>query len=261
MAPDLGRDEHGDGDPLVLLHGVATSRLIWRRVLEPLARGRRVIAVDVPGFGQSAPAGPGFELERVADMLVEGLGRDSFDLVGHSLGGAVAVATAARHPEAVRRLVLVSPAGLDPRAPRVAAVLGAAAERAVYARRALGYQLTGRARGRRAMFGTTVADAGRMHPEDARLLLDASSGARRVASGVRRALEADLRADFAAAPMPLGLIWGAADRVVPYAGLEALRKLRPDAVIETLPATGHIPQIEDPEAFVAALERVLAALR
>lgn len=258
MTSDLGRDDHGDGEPLVLLHGVATSRLIWCRVAEPLARGRRVIAVDVPGFGQSAPVGPGFELEQVADQLVDGLGLERFDLVGHSLGGAVAVATAARHPEAVRRLVLVAPAGLAPRATSVAAALGAAAERAVYARRALGYQLVARARGRRAMFGATVADAGRMHPQDARLLLDASRGARRVSAGVRRALEADLRDDLAAARMPVGLIWGTADRVVPYSGLEALRRLRPDAVVETLPATGHIPQIEDPAAFVAALERILS---
>jgi pyruvate dehydrogenase E2 component (dihydrolipoamide acetyltransferase) len=256
----LGRDEQGDGEPLVLLHGVATSRLIWRRVLAPLALRRRVIAVDVPGFGESEPVGPGFELEQVADRLVDGLGLDRFDLVGHSLGGAVAVATAARHPAAVRRLVLVSPAGLAPRATRAAAALGAAAERAVYARRALGYQLTARARGRRAMFGTTVADAARLHPDDARLLLDASAGARRISAGVRRALEADLRADLAAAPMPVGLIWGAADRVVPYAGLDALRRLRPDARVETLPATGHIPQIEHPAAFAAALERILDAL-
>ena len=257
MSSDLGRDDHGDGEPLVLLHGVATSRLIWRRVIEPLARRRRVIAVDVPGFGQSAPVGPGFDLERVADRLAEGVGVERFDLVGHSLGGAVAVATAARHPEAVRRLVLVAPAGLAPRATRVAAALGVAAERAVYARRALGYQLVARSRGRRAMFGTTVADAGRLHPADARLLLDASGGARRVSSGVRRALEADLRDDLAAAPMPVGFIWGTADRVVPYSGLEALRRLRPDAVVETLRGTGHVPQIEAPAEFAAALERIL----
>ena len=259
MTTDLGRDEHGTGEPLVLLHGVATSRLVWRRVIGPLARRRRVIAVDVPGFGQSAPAGPGFELRDVADRLIAGLGTERFDLVGHSLGGAVAVATAAAHPQAVRSLVLVAPAGLAPRATRVAAALGAAAEQAVYARRALGYQLVARSRGRKAMFGTTVADAGRLHPDDARLLLDASGGARRIAAGVRRALEADLRDDLVSAPLPVGLIWGTADRVVPYAGLAALRRLRPDAIVETLPDTGHIPQIEQPAAFVAALERILAA--
>ena len=257
----LGRDDHGSGEPLVLLHGVATSRMIWCRVVGPLAERRRVIAVDVPGFGESAPVGPGFELPDVADRLVEGLGLERFDLLGHSLGGALAVATAARHPAAVRRLVLVAPAGLSPRAPRIAAALGAAAERAVSARRALGYRWVDHAAARWVMFATTVADPGRLRPQEARLMLDASDRGRRISDGVREALAADLRDDLAAAPVPVGLVWGDADRVVPYAGLEPLRRLRPDAVVETLPRTGHVPQVEDPAGFAAAVERVLGGLR
>jgi pimeloyl-ACP methyl ester carboxylesterase len=256
----LGRDEDGSGDPLVLLHGVATSRMIWRRVSGPLARNRRVIAVDVPGFGDSPPAGPGFDLDAVADRLVGGLALEQpFDLLGHSLGGAVAVATTARHPGAVRRLVLVAPAGLAPRALSLAAALGAGAELSVRARRRLGYRFVDRPGARWAMFAGTIADPGALDPDDARLLLAASGRGRRIGDGVRKALAADLRDDFAAAPMPVGLIWGAADRVVPYAGIGALRRLRPDAAVETLARTGHIPQLEDPQAFAAAVERVLAA--
>jgi pimeloyl-ACP methyl ester carboxylesterase len=257
----LGRDEHGSGDPLVLLHGVATSRGIWRRVIGPLARTRRVIAVDVPGFGESEPVGPGFELADVADGLIEGLVLERpFDLLGHSLGGAVAVATAARHPQAIRRLLLVAPAGLAPRALSVAAALGVGAELAVHARRALGYRFVEHSAARWAMFGGMVADPGELSPEDAKLLLDASGDGRRIGDGVRQALEADLRDDLAAAPMPVGLVWGTADRVVPYAGLDALRRLRPDARVETLARTGHIPQVERPRAFAAAVERLLGAL-
>jgi pyruvate dehydrogenase E2 component (dihydrolipoamide acetyltransferase) len=259
-APALGRDDHGDGEPLVLLHGVGTSRLIWRHVVAPLGARRRVVVVDVPGFGESPPAGPGFEFAEVADRLVDALGLERFDLVGHSLGGAVAVAAAARHPEAVRRLVLVSPAGLSPRAAGAAAALGIAAELSARVRRLLGYRWVDNAAARWAMFGTTVADAGRLSPDDARMLLTASDGARRVSDGIRQALAADLRDDLAAVTMPVGLIWGAVDRLVPYSGLEALRRLRPDAVVETLPHTGHIPQIEDPPGFAGALERVLDAM-
>jgi pimeloyl-ACP methyl ester carboxylesterase len=170
------------------------------------------------------------------------------------------VATAARHPEAVRRLVLVAPAGLAPRALSAAAVLGAGAELAVQARRALGYRFVDRASARWAMFASTIADPGALDPDDARLMLDASGHGRRISDGVRQALEADLRDDLASAPMPVGLIWGASDRVVPYAGIDALRRLRPDAAVETLARTGHIPQLEDPQGFAAAVERVLAAL-
>ena len=244
----------------MLLHGVGTSRAIWSRVIGPLAQGRRVLAVDMPGFGDSPPPGPGFDLAAVADRIVEGLALERFDLVGHSLGGAVAVATAARHPEAVRRLVLVAPAGLAPRATSVAAALGAAAEGAVAVRRSLGRRWAGHASARWAMFGATVADAGALSPADARLLIDSSAGARRIADGVREALEADLRDDLAAAPMPVALIWGAADRVVPYRGLEPLRRLRPDAAVATLDGTGHIPQLERPAEFAAALERLLGEL-
>ena len=107
------------------------------------------------------------------------------------------------------------------------------------------------------MFGTTVADAARLHPADARLLLDASGGARRVASGVRRALEADLRDDFAAAPMPVGLIWGTPTASCPTPGWRRCAGCAPTRSSRRSPATGHIPQVERPAAFVAALERIL----
>ena len=256
----LGRDDHGEGEPLVLLHGVASSRLIWRHVCGPLSARRRVVAVDMPGFGASQPAGPGFEFGAVAGRLADGLALERFDLVGHSLGGAVAVAVAAHRPEAVRRLVLVAPAGLAPRAVGVAALLGQGAELATHARNVLGYRWADRAAARWAMLAATVADPGALAPDDARLILAASDGGRRIADGVRQALAADLRDDLAAAPMPVGLIWGTADRVVPYGGLEALRELRPDAVVETLPDTGHMPHVERPDEFVAALERLLARL-
>lgn len=257
----FGKDEHGEGEAIVLVHGVATSRAIWRHVTGPLAAsGRRVVTVDVPGFGESEPAGPGFALEDVADRLIDELALEEFDLVGHSLGGAVAVAAAARHPDRVRKLVLVSPAGFSPRAQSLAGALGAAAEVAVQARRTLGYAWVENPVARWAMFGSTVADAGKLSADDARMLLEASDGSHRIADGIRQALEADLRDDLAGAPMPVGCIWGCEDRVVPFGGLDALRELRPDMVVETLDATGHIPQVEDPERFVAALERLLAAL-
>ena len=239
----------GDGDPLVLLHGVATSRLIWRHVTRPLAAGgRRVVTVDVPGFGESDPAGPGFELEDVADALVDGLAIERFDLVGHSLGGAVAVAAAARHADRVNRLILVSPAGLAPRAQASLPRWAPRAELAVHAppcpRPPLGWSTPP---ARRAIFGTTVADAGRLDPDDARMLLEASDGARRIGDGIRQALEADLRDDLAAAPMPVGLIWGCADRVVPFGGLDALRELTADMAVETLDGTGHIRRSRTPQ--------------
>ena len=71
--------EEGAGDPLVLVHGAGTSGAIWHRATPRLAARRRVIAPDLPGYGGSPAAGPGFALEEVADHLAAGLragGRD-----------------------------------------------------------------------------------------------------------------------------------------------------------------------------------------
>ena len=66
------RDE-GAGDALVLVHGAGTSSAIWHRVMAPLASERRVVAPDLPGYGGSPAAGPGFALDEVTDGLVAGL--------------------------------------------------------------------------------------------------------------------------------------------------------------------------------------------
>ena len=109
----------GEGPPLVLVHGVGTCRVVWRRVMPLLATDRLVAAPDLPGFGASPAAGPGFDLDRVADVLAEALAAEvpaPFDLLGNSLGGAVALTLAARHPQLVRRLVLAA----RPVSPRIA---------------------------------------------------------------------------------------------------------------------------------------------
>ncbi len=66
-------DVNGDGPPLVLVHGVATSRSIWRHVVPGLAERHLVATPDMPGFGGSPPIGRGFVLEEVADTLTDAL--------------------------------------------------------------------------------------------------------------------------------------------------------------------------------------------
>jgi len=257
-----GPDVHaaGTGPPLALVHGVGTSRAIWRRVVDDLARTRRVLTVDVPGFGTSAAVGAGFELAAVADELTAALERAAggpFDLVGHSLGGALATTLAARHPPAVSRLVLAAPAGFEPRARAVAAAAGLAGEGVVRVRRRFGPPLTQSSWGRRALFAAVVHDPGALAPDDARAMIEASTGATRVRAGVATAVAADVRPLLAALPAPLGVLWGDRDRILAPSGVEAIVGLRPDARVVTLPGTGHVPQIECPAAFLAALGALL----
>jgi pimeloyl-ACP methyl ester carboxylesterase len=104
-------EEHGSGEPLVLLHGGLGAAELWAPVLPALAAGRRVIAVDLPSHGHTADVDRPFRAETMADdvsALVEHLGLERADVMGYSLGGQVALRTAIQHPQRVRRLVLVS---------------------------------------------------------------------------------------------------------------------------------------------------------
>ena len=256
-------DAHGAGEPLALLHGVGADREIWRYVVAELASERLVMAADLPGFGDSPPIGPGFELDRVADALADALADQAggrFDLVGNSLGGAVALVLARRRPETVGRLVLGAPAGFSPRPGVVSSVAGRLSGPAVAARRTVGSPLADVGIARRAMLWGAVARPDQMSGADARAMLQASSRSTRIGAAVTAVLRADLTAPLEELRVPLGLIWGERDGIVPIAALHRIRELRPDAVVETIADAAHVPQLECPGEFVAALRRILAQL-
>jgi pimeloyl-ACP methyl ester carboxylesterase len=255
----LGFDDTGRGDPLVLVHGLATTRAIWRHVV-PLLGERRVIALDVPGFGASPAAGPGFGLEDVARTVLRELPVDEpFDLVGHSMGGAVALTMAAVAPERVRRLVLFAPAGLRPVPEPLARAFGAIGETLIHARR-IGAPLAALPWGRRFLLAAGTVDGAAFSSSDVREMVTASHGAERIGSALARVAGADLRPLLAQAPGALGLLWGAEDRIIPAELIETVLVRRPDAVAATIPDAGHIAMMERPAAFAATLEHLLGEL-
>jgi pimeloyl-ACP methyl ester carboxylesterase len=102
---------HGAGRPLILLHGGVGAIEMFGEVLGLLAEGRQVIAVDLQAHGRTADIDRPFSFESMADdvaALIEHLGFERADVMGYSLGGGVALQTAIRHPEVVRKLVVVS---------------------------------------------------------------------------------------------------------------------------------------------------------
>ena len=228
----LGREEHGgDGEPLVLLHGVATSRLIWRHVTGPLAPAAAASSRSTcPASASPRRPAPASSSSESPTRSSTGSAIERFDLVG-PLPRRRGRGRRRRPPPggACAGSILVSPAGLAPRAhgrspPRSAPPPSSPSTPAAPSA-TRGWSAPPPAGRCSARPSPTPAGC---DPDDARMLLEASDGARRIADGVRQALEADLRDDLAAAPMPVGLIWGAADRVVPFGGLDALRQLRPD---------------------------------
>lgn len=248
----------------MLVHGLATTRRIWGRVVPLLQAERRVVAIDVPGFGASPPAGPGFELDEVAAAIDAGLERAGvprpFDLVGHSMGGAVGLALATRRPESVRALVLAAPAGLQPLPPVAATALGLAGSALVALRRA-GAPLAANPWGRRLLLVGGSVDGARFTAEQVRQLVGASGGATRVRAALTAVAATDLREAAATLPMPLGVIRGARDPVFGAAAAAAMAACRPGLAVTTLDDAGHIAMAERPGAFAAALVELLARLR
>src|SRR3954452_9635315 len=107
--------EAGSGPVLLLIHGMAGTCANWESVIEPLAIDHTVIAPDFPGHGASAPGGGDYSLGGLASSLRDlllALGHERATLVGHSLGGGVAMQVTYQFPEMVERLVLVSSGGL-----------------------------------------------------------------------------------------------------------------------------------------------------
>jgi 3-oxoadipate enol-lactonase len=254
----IAMDVHGTGTPLVLVHGVATSRAVWRHVVPGLAQRHVVATPDLPGFGASPPTGRGFVLEEVADALGDAIARLApFDLLGNSLGGAVSLVLAERRPELVRRLILVSPAGMVPHRAPVPAVAGGVTPALVAARRYAGPPLAGSALARRLLIGNIVADPVGTTAGEARTLMRASAGSKRIGAAIATVAAVDLRPRLAQLNVPLGFLWGDRDRVFPIAILPGLRALVPDARAEVIAGAGHVPQIDRPADFVAAVERLI----
>jgi len=246
----------GRGHPLVLLHGLFDDAEGW----DALARDtdRPCYAVDVPGFGASdGPTRP--RISAYAEAVVHGLaatGVGDCTLVGHSLGGAIAVAAAERSP-AVRGLALLAPVGFGPIPIADWVSIPGVIELAQLALpMALVNPLTVT-----AAYTTFVAH-GRLPSRD--LMARLRKRAFRCGPGVRDATIAIAAAGhslrgFAHRPVdfegPVAAVWGTRDALVPLHHAQALRRALPQAHVEVWPGMGHHPQRERPVALARFIER------
>ncbi len=260
----LAISDRGEGKPLVLIHGIATDRTIWDRVLPLLAEGRRAISIDVPGFGASAPVGEGFELEPVAEAIVEGLleagVEEPFDVLGQSLGGALALTLGAHQAGSIDRVLLGAPAGFGALPQPIAELVALGTTAFVAGRRMVGDQLADSSAGRALMFMGAIGDPTTFSPDRVRAMLRASARAIRIREAMETIVAADLRPELRALRAPLGLVWGDKDLTVPMRLADEIVEIRPGTPLQVLPGVGHIPQMERPEAYSYAIDRLLAEL-
>jgi pimeloyl-ACP methyl ester carboxylesterase len=240
--------EAGSGPPLVLIHGLGSNALQeWGRLLPALARSYHVYAPDLPGFGRSGrPSAADYsipmQVEAVrAFMAAAGVRRAR--VVGISMGGWIVARLAGEHPELVERLVLVGAAGMRPTedAPIPADVLFPQDEAGV----------------RRLI----AAVRHKPPATPAFVVRDILARKRRDEWIVRRALESMrsgrdwLDGTLGRAEMPVLVIWGRQDALIPVAYAEPLRDQFRNARLELLDGCGHVPMADCPEPF----DRVLLA--
>jgi pimeloyl-ACP methyl ester carboxylesterase len=255
----------------VLLHGFGDTADSWRRVVPRLAGGHRVVAIDIPPFGRSSAPPPmnGTSLvEWYPDFLqalTDTLELEGVTLVGHSLGGAIALGFALEHPAAVGRLGLIAPAGLGQGAPWWwHAVAGRPINWGAFLR--LPNPVAGqaiRAGVRNFLEGNLVHD-----PRGMEGVIDhfvALHGGRReleLLLTIGRSLITGYDGTLVRRAGELGcsvsVIWGREDRLAPVEHADAFAAVVAHADVHLLERCGHYPQIELPTRVSDVLEELLA---
>jgi pimeloyl-ACP methyl ester carboxylesterase len=254
--------ETGEGPSLVLLHGLFMDHTTWDHVSDELGRQYRVVAPDLPGFGHSEkppesrfPYGINAFADAVVDLYA-GLELGRAIMVGHALGGAVAITLAARHPELISRLVLID-------------ALCYSAQRDIASRVALAPLIGGFAF--KQLWGKSAFKA---YFKESYLSRDARIPSARLdryyesfnTPAARASALATLRATrdtravvahIARISTPTLVIWGSEDTLYPAALGQRMSREIPHAGFQLIGA-GHAPQEEQPSEVVAAIQRFCA---
>ena len=260
--------EGGAGPPILLIHGYGDTADGWRRVVPGLVKDHRVVALDMPPFGRSGEPPKGKLLDFYSEFFptfLDELELERTTVIGHSLGGAVALRLAVENPDRVERLGLVAAAGLGNSPPWWWHALTARAlwQGALAIPSPLTTPLV-----REGFKGflrlRLFADPQRLDREIKHLV--AMHGTRQdlskllaaghacIDSYTGRLLEQSLDLD-----MPLWMLWGRQDGLVPSVHARAFARAHPDAKVHVLDDCGHYPHIELPQRFNKLLRRWLDA--
>ena len=223
----------GQGEPLVLIHGLAGSWRWWRRNVPALREHRTIYLIDLPGFGAMRAYRSEFSLAEAPTWiraLLQALNLRRPSIVGHSMGGAIALAFAARWPEEVDRVVLAAPAVSLP-GKTIAANLV-----------------------------PLLAAAGRMEPRFYPTLFwdTVRAGPVTLFRTARTLLTMDAAADIEQLRTPTLLIWGSHDDLVPLRVGQMLRGAIPSSRLQVIDRAGHVLMFDRPVAFNNAVLQFLS---
>ena len=247
-----------DAPAVVMLHGFGASLHTWDDWAALLESDVRIIRIDLPGFGLTGPdpTGDYTDARSIAVLLalLDRLGVQRATFIGNSMGGRIAWAFAAAHPDRVAKLVLVSPDGFvshgveygKPQAvPALMQVLPYTLPRSML----------------RANLAVAYADQGRLTDATVQRTSDMM-----VAPGVRSAIVARMRQLVLPDPVPLLrrlamptlLLWGDKDGMIPVSNAQDYLAALPNASLVVVPGIGHVPQEEAPRETITPLRDFLA---
>jgi pimeloyl-ACP methyl ester carboxylesterase len=257
----------GAGPAVLLVHGITSSSRTWRSVMPALAEHYDVIAPDLLGHGRSAKPRGDYSLGSYAsglrDLLVA-LEVPAATVVGHSLGGGVAMQFAYQFPDRLERLVLVDSGGLGA---EVSLVLRAATLPG--AEYVLPLLASSPLRGAGAALGSVLGRVGLRASADVRGMAEGfeslgDAEARRAFLHTARSVidPAGQRVDatdrlYLAEHVPSLIVWGERDRMIPVQHGHDAHEHMPNSRLEIFPGAGHFPFNDDPERFVATLHEFI----
>jgi pimeloyl-ACP methyl ester carboxylesterase len=238
----------GNGEPLVILHGLGNNSQSWKRQLEDLSNDFTVIAWDAPGYGGSSDPKVEFtQFSQFADVLkgfIDGLQYKSVNLLGHSMGSAIALDFCSRFPEMVDRLIIAD------------ATRGAAGQ----SKEVNEKKLQNRLHNINTLDPKELAElrvkellAPNPDPEVKKEAENIMSqvrpmGYRSVAYSLSNLNQMDILPSISA---PVLIICGVMDKVTPVSESEIFHQYIPNSVLKTIPKTGHLCYQEDPKYFNA----------
>jgi pimeloyl-ACP methyl ester carboxylesterase len=261
----LYKEEHGDGDPILCLHGLGANIFTWRHFIAPLSANNKLILVDLKGFGKSAKPEDGYySLQNHADAVYELILKNDWrrlTLIGNSYGGALALLLAGRleesAPSRLLKLVLIDAAAYKEYLPRyvklMRTIMGSLMIFLLPARLSV-----------RFVLNLSCFDQGKIKEEQVAAYAGplGDPGARNaLLQTVRQGVPPnahELVTKFKNISVPTLILWGRHDKVIPLKAGELLNQALRNSVLEVVEQCGHIPQEEQPQKTIARISKFLA---
>lgn len=267
---DLSYLDSGSGPVVLFIHGILGSQHQWAHLVDKMDDDHRVLVPDLFGHGESAkPLGDYSLSAHAAAMrdLLDHLGVERVTLVGHSLGGGIAMQFFYLFPERVERLVLVSSGGLGREVNlilRSATLPGAKQVLSVLASAPVLSQVEALGRGASKIGWRPGADIGAiwrgfssLGDRESRQAFLATT--RAVIDIGGQSVSAHDHLEGAGLPISTMIVWGTKDRMIPVEHARSVQRSLPDCRVELFEGAGHFPHLDDPDRFARVLREFIAS--